>query len=76
MAGKKFPQLLTENFNRSLRTVCGQFLPELAPSRLTGATMVVSFFKMRGIYMGFRMQINANGRRFVTTPVRSMGIVL
>jgi hypothetical protein len=31
---------------------------------------------MRGIYVDFRMEINANGQRFVTTPVESIGIVL
>jgi hypothetical protein len=54
----------------------GQFFPELTPARLTGATLGGSFCKMRGIYVGFRMEINAHGQRFVTTPVESIGIVL
>jgi hypothetical protein len=53
----------------------GQFFPELTPARLTGATLGGSFCKMRGIYVGFRMEINAHGQRFVTTPVESIGIV-
>jgi hypothetical protein len=54
----------------------GQFFPELTSARLAGATLGGSFCKMRGIYVGFRMEINANGQRFVTTPVESIGIVL
>jgi hypothetical protein len=54
----------------------GQFFPELTRARLTGATLGGSFCKMRGIYVGFRMEINANGQRFVTTPVESIGIML
>jgi hypothetical protein len=54
----------------------GRFFPELTPARLAGATMGGSFCKMRGIYVGFRMEITAYGQRFVTTPVESIGIVL
>jgi len=52
----------------------GQFFPELTPARLAGATLGGSFCKMRGIYAGFRMEINANGQRTVTTPVESIAI--
>jgi hypothetical protein len=54
----------------------GQFFPALTPARLAGATLGGSFCKMRGIYAGFRMEINANGRRTVTTPVESIGILV
>ena len=53
----------------------GQFFPELTPARLTGATLGGSFCKMRGIYTGFRMEINESGQRTVTTPVESIGIL-
>src|SRR5579863_6343586 len=53
----------------------GQFFPELTPARLAGATLGGSFCKMRGIYAGFRMEINANGHRTVTTPVESIGVL-
>jgi hypothetical protein len=53
----------------------GQFFPELTPARLAGATLGGSFCKMRGIYAGFRMEFNANGRRTVTTPVESIGVL-
>ena len=54
----------------------GQFFPELTPAQLAGATLGGSFCKMRGIYAGFRMEINANGQRTVTTPVESIGILV
>jgi hypothetical protein len=53
----------------------GRFFPELTPARLAGATLGGCFCKMRGIYAGFRMEINANGQRTVTTPVESIGIL-
>jgi hypothetical protein len=54
----------------------GQFFTELTPARLTGATLGGSFCKMRGIYVGFRMEINAIGKRIITIPVESIGIVV
>ena len=53
----------------------GQFFLELTPARLAGATLGGCFCKMRGIYVGFRMEINANGQRTVTTPVESIGVL-
>src|ERR1700674_4469703 len=54
----------------------GEFFPELTPAQLAGATLGGSFCKMRGIYAGFRMEINANGKRTVTTPVESIGVLV
>jgi hypothetical protein len=76
MASKNIPRLLTGFFNRSQRGRGGQFFPELTPARLNGATLCGSFCKMGGIYVGFRMEINANGQRIITTPVEYIGIVL
>lgn len=53
----------------------GQFFLELTPAQLAGATLGGCFCKIRGIYAGFRMEINANGQRTVTTPVESIGIL-
>jgi hypothetical protein len=57
--------LQTGFFNRGQRGRGGQFFLELTPAPLTGATLGGSFCKMRGIYVGFGMEINANGQRFV-----------
>ena len=54
----------------------GTFFPELTPARLAGATLGGCFCKMRGIYVGFRMEINANGKRIITTPVQTIGVPL
>ena len=54
----------------------GKLFPELTPARLAGATLGGSFCKLRGIYVGFRMELNAHGQRFVTTPVESIGVVV
>jgi hypothetical protein len=54
----------------------GQMFPEMTPARLTGATLGGSFCKMRGIYAGFRMEIDANGSRTVTSLVESIEIVI
>ena len=53
----------------------GQFFPELTPAHLAGATLGGSFCKTRGIFTGFRMEINASGQRTVTTPVESIRIL-
>jgi hypothetical protein len=54
----------------------GQFFTMLTPARLIGATLGGGFCKMLGIYMGFRMEINVDGQRIITTPVESIGIVV
>jgi hypothetical protein len=53
----------------------GQFFPELTPANLAGATMGGSFCKMRGIYVGFRMEFTANGKRVVTSPVETIAVL-
>jgi hypothetical protein len=53
----------------------GKFFPELTPVNLAGATMGGSFCKMRGIYVGFRMEFTANGKRVVTSPVETIAVL-
>jgi hypothetical protein len=52
----------------------GQLFPELTPARLSGATLWGSFLKLRGIYVGFAMEINAYHQRFLTTRVREIAV--
>jgi len=54
----------------------GRFFLELTPARLAGATLGGCFCKMRGIYVGFRMEINENRQRTVTSPVVSIATLL
>lgn len=53
----------------------GKFFPELTPANLAGATMGGSFCKMRGIYVGFRMEFSANGKRIITSPVETIAVL-
>jgi hypothetical protein len=52
----------------------GQLFPELTPAQLAGATLWGSFLKMRGIYVGFAMEVNAGDQRFLTTRVREIAV--
>jgi hypothetical protein len=53
----------------------GKFFPELTPANLAGATLGGSFCKMRGIYVGFRMEFTANGKRIITSPVETITVL-
>jgi hypothetical protein len=53
----------------------GRFFPELTPAHLAGATLGGSFCKMRGIYVGFRMEFAANGQRIITSPVQTIVVL-
>jgi hypothetical protein len=51
----------------------GAFFPEFTRARLAGATLGGSFLKQYGIYVGFRLEIVADGRPpVITTPVQSI----
>ena len=53
----------------------GKFFPELTPANLAGATLGGSFCKMRGIYVGFRMEFMADGKRIITSPVETVAVL-
>jgi hypothetical protein len=53
----------------------GKFFAELTPANLAGATMGGSFCKMRGIYVGFRMEFTTNGKRIITSPVETIAVL-
>jgi len=52
----------------------GRFFEELTPARLAGSSLGGSFLKVRGIYVGFNMEINLDGRSIITSRVRSISI--
>lgn len=54
----------------------GQFFPKFTPAKLCGATLGGSFLKMRGIYVGFRIEFNLDGQRIITSPVEAVGLVV
>jgi hypothetical protein len=47
----------------------GQFFPSLTEARFSGASIGGSFLKVGWIGVGLRMEILADGRRIVTSPV-------
>ena len=53
----------------------GKFFPELTPAHLAGATMGGSFCKMRGMYVGFCMELSANRQRIITSPVETIAVL-
>ena len=54
----------------------GQFFPEKTPAQLSGASFGGSFLKLRGIYVALKMEFLHEGRRIVTSPVRSIGVTM
>jgi len=52
----------------------GRFFPDRRSARLAGATLGGSFLKLRGIYVGFRMELQVGRQAIVTSPVQSIVI--
>lgn len=53
--------------------VCGgRFFPTPARASLAGASLGGSFLKLRGVYVGFSIELWCDGDRIVTSPVRSV----
>ena len=50
----------------------GQFFPSLTEARFSGASVGGSFLKVGWIGVGLRMEILADGRRIVTSPVHDI----
>ena len=54
----------------------GKFFPEYTPALLAGSSLGGSFLKLRGIYVGFRMEFHRDCEAIVTSGVQSIGIVM
>lgn len=50
----------------------GRFFPEYTNARIAGSSLGGSFLKLRGVYVGFNLEIYADGTRIVTSPVKSI----
>ena len=50
----------------------GRFFQEPTRARLTGASLGGSFLKLRGIYVGFSMELWCEGETVVTSPVQTI----
>ena len=53
----------------------GRFFPEYARAQVSGASLGGSFLKMRGIYVGFCMELHDGSQRIVTTTVQTIARV-
>jgi hypothetical protein len=50
----------------------GQFFPEFTQARLAGSSLGGSFLKIRGIYLGFKLEIHCGERFILTSRVRAI----
>ena len=55
--------------------VRGGLFPEETSARLLGSSFGGSMLKLRGIYIGFRMELSACNRSIITSHVRSIRLV-
>jgi hypothetical protein len=52
----------------------GRFFPEFTPARLAGSSLGGSFLKLRGIYVGFSLEIHFDKRLIITSRVRKIAV--
>src|SRR4029453_9652850 len=52
----------------------GRFFPEFTPARLAGSSLGGSFLKLRGIYVGFSLEIHFGKRLIITSRVRKIAV--
>src|SRR5437773_12519166 len=52
----------------------GRFFPEFTPARLAGSSLGGSFLKLRGVYLGFNLEIHFDQRLIITSRVRQISI--
>jgi len=52
----------------------GQFFREFTPARLAGSSLGGSFLKLRGIYVGFSLEVHFGKRLIVTSRVRKIAV--
>ncbi len=86
----------TENSTYEITVICGRtgeilirggrFFPEFTPARLAGSSLGGSFLKLRGIYVGFNLEVHfdaererdsarSHGRRLIiTSRVRKIAV--
>jgi hypothetical protein len=52
----------------------GRFFPEFTPARLAGSSLGGSFLKLRGIYVGFSLEVHFEQRMIITSRVRNISL--
>jgi len=76
----------TENSLYEITVICGRtgdilvrggrFFPEFAEARLAGSSLGGSFLKLRGIYVGFNLEIHFDKRLILTSRVRQISVLM
>jgi len=76
----------TENSLYEITVICGgtgailvrggRFFPEFTEARLAGSSLGGSFLKLRGIYVGFNLEIHFDKRLIITSRVRQISLGL
>jgi hypothetical protein len=74
----------TENSNYEITVISGRtgevlirggrFFPEFTPARLAGSSLGGSFLKLRGIYVGFSLEVHFDKRLIITSRVRKIAV--
>ena len=74
----------TENSTYEITVICGrtgdilirggQFFPEFAEARLAGSSLGGSFLKLRGVYVGFSLEVHFDKRLIITSRVRKITV--
>src|SRR5436190_16960621 len=52
----------------------GRFFPEFTAARLAGSSLGGSFLKLRGLYVGFSLEVHFDQRMILTSRVRTIAL--
>ena len=76
----------TENSTYEITVICGRtgdilirggrFFPEFTAARLAGSSLGGSFLKLRGIYVGFSLEVHFEKRLIITSRVRKIAVAI
>ena len=76
----------TENSTYEITVICGRtgeilirggrFFPEFTPARLAGSSLGGSFLKLRGVYVGFSLEVHVDKRLIITSRVRKIAAAI
>ena len=76
----------TENSTYEVTVICGRtgeilirggrFFPEFTAASLAGSSLGGSFLKLRGVYVGFSLEIHFEKRLIITSRVRKISVAL
>lgn len=68
-------ELVVVSTGGDIRVRGGRYFPDWTAARLAGCTSGGSFLKRLTISLGLQMEIESDGRRIVTSPVRTIAVL-